>query len=121
VPWDTGRPSSELWRGVGGEKIAPCRANDLGVGTGTNAVGLAREGLAGTGGENRPPAPAPARAGAAEGPGGLEVPGARPRWSPARGRRRPSWPDPSFPCSTEAATTSSAAPTCRRTCVPYRG
>ena len=43
TPWDTGRPSSELTRVVAEERIQPCRAIDLGCGTGTNAVWLAQQ------------------------------------------------------------------------------
>lgn len=46
TPWDTGQPSSELRRVVAEEKIAPCRAIDLGCGTGVNAVWLAQQGFA---------------------------------------------------------------------------
>jgi SAM-dependent methyltransferase len=45
APWDTGVPSTELQRVVAEEKIAPCRALELGCGTGTNAVWLARQGF----------------------------------------------------------------------------
>jgi SAM-dependent methyltransferase len=48
-PWDTGRPSSELIRVVGAAKIRPCRAIELGCGTGTNAVWLAHQGFDVTG------------------------------------------------------------------------
>jgi SAM-dependent methyltransferase len=41
-PWDTGQPSSELIRVVAAESIRPCRAIELGCGTGTNAVWLAQ-------------------------------------------------------------------------------
>jgi methyl halide transferase len=44
-PWDTGLPSSELIRVVAEEPIRPCRAIDLGCGTGTNAVWLAQGGF----------------------------------------------------------------------------
>ena len=44
-PWDSGRPSSELIRVVEGEHISPCRAIELGCGTGTNAVWLAQRGF----------------------------------------------------------------------------
>jgi SAM-dependent methyltransferase len=44
-PWDTGRPSNELVRVVEAESIAPCRAIELGCGTGTNAVWLAERGF----------------------------------------------------------------------------
>src|SRR5262245_1000151 len=43
TPWDTGRPSTMLMQVVAEEKIAPCRAIDLGCGTGTNAVWLAQQ------------------------------------------------------------------------------
>jgi SAM-dependent methyltransferase len=43
TPWDTGRPSTMLMQIVAEEKIAPCRAIDLGCGTGTNAVWLAQQ------------------------------------------------------------------------------
>lgn len=45
APWDTGRPSSELHRVLAAGKIAPCRAIELGCGTGTNAIWLARHGF----------------------------------------------------------------------------
>jgi SAM-dependent methyltransferase len=44
-PWDTGQPSSELVRVLREEGIAPCRALELGCGTGTNAVWLAQQGF----------------------------------------------------------------------------
>jgi SAM-dependent methyltransferase len=44
-PWDTGQPSSELRRVLHEEVIAPCRALELGCGTGTNAVWLAQQGF----------------------------------------------------------------------------
>jgi SAM-dependent methyltransferase len=48
-PWDTGRPSSELIRVLGAAQIQPCRAIELGCGTGTNAVWLAQQGFDVTG------------------------------------------------------------------------
>jgi 2-polyprenyl-3-methyl-5-hydroxy-6-metoxy-1,4-benzoquinol methylase len=45
TPWDTGHPSTELQRVVREEKIKPCRAIELGCGTGTNAVWLAQQGF----------------------------------------------------------------------------
>src|SRR5947209_19292739 len=45
IPWDTGRPSVELERVIEEEKIAPCKAIELGCGTGTNAVWLASLGF----------------------------------------------------------------------------
>jgi SAM-dependent methyltransferase len=44
--WDTDQPASELVRTVEVEHIAPCRTLELGCGTGTNAVWLARRGFA---------------------------------------------------------------------------
>jgi SAM-dependent methyltransferase len=44
-PWETGQPSSELARVVAEEKIQPCRAIELGCGTGINAVWLAQQGF----------------------------------------------------------------------------
>jgi methyl halide transferase len=49
LPWDTGRPSSELQRVVGQIPIRPCRALELGCGTGTNSVWLAQQGFDATG------------------------------------------------------------------------
>lgn len=49
VPWDTGNPSSELKRVLAEEKIQPCRAIDLGCGTGSNAIWLAQQGFEVTG------------------------------------------------------------------------
>jgi len=46
LPWDTGRPSSELQRVVSQNAIQPCRALELGCGTGTNSVWLAQQGFA---------------------------------------------------------------------------
>jgi 2-polyprenyl-3-methyl-5-hydroxy-6-metoxy-1,4-benzoquinol methylase len=45
IPWDTGHPSSELRRVVAEDAIAPCAALEVGCGTGTNAVWLARQGF----------------------------------------------------------------------------
>ncbi len=45
TPWDTGRPSSELQRVIAEEHILPCRAIELGCGSGTNAVWLAQQGF----------------------------------------------------------------------------
>jgi len=44
-PWDTGRPSTELRRVIADEKVQPCRAIELGCGTGTNAIWLAQQGF----------------------------------------------------------------------------
>jgi SAM-dependent methyltransferase len=49
LPWDTGRPSSELQRVVSRNTIQPCRALELGCGTGTNSVWLAQQGFEATG------------------------------------------------------------------------
>jgi len=49
LPWDTGRPSSELQRILSQYNIAPCRALDIGCGTGTNSVWLAQQGFDVTG------------------------------------------------------------------------
>lgn len=49
VPWDTGRPSSELQRVFNHNKIQPCRALEIGCGTGTNGVWLAQQGCDVTG------------------------------------------------------------------------
>ncbi len=43
--WDSDRPTSELTRVVLGDRIALCAALELGCGTGTNAVWLARQGF----------------------------------------------------------------------------
>src|SRR6185312_2198551 len=49
LPWDTGRPSSELQRILSQSTIRPCRALELGCGTGTNSVWLAQQGFEVTG------------------------------------------------------------------------
>ena len=49
LPWDTGRPSSELGRVLSQNSIQPCRALELGCGTGTNSVWLAQQGFEVTG------------------------------------------------------------------------
>jgi methyl halide transferase len=36
LPWDTGRPSSELQRVLSQHAIQPCRALDIGCGTGSS-------------------------------------------------------------------------------------
>ncbi len=45
TPWDTGRPSAELAAVLDSGVIQPCRAIELGCGTGTNAVYLAERGF----------------------------------------------------------------------------
>src|SRR3954451_24297202 len=49
LPWDTGRTSSELQRVLSRNTIRPCRALELGCGTGTNSVWLAKQGFEVTG------------------------------------------------------------------------
>jgi SAM-dependent methyltransferase len=49
LPWDTGRPSTELQRVLQQHAIAPCRALDVGCGTGSNSVWLAEQGFDVTG------------------------------------------------------------------------
>jgi len=49
TPWDTGRASTELQRLVESGGVAPCRALDLGCGTGANVVYLAELGFDVTG------------------------------------------------------------------------
>jgi methyl halide transferase len=49
APWDTGQPSSELQRVFKHYALQPCRALELGCGTGTNSVWLAQQGFDVTG------------------------------------------------------------------------
>jgi SAM-dependent methyltransferase len=49
LPWDTGWPSSELQRVLDRNPVQPCRALELGCGTGTNCVWLAQQGFEVTG------------------------------------------------------------------------
>ena len=49
LPWDTGLPSSELQSVFSRNTIQPCRALELGCGTGTNSVWLAQQGFEVTG------------------------------------------------------------------------
>lgn len=49
LPWDTGRPSAELQLVCTRNTIQPCRALELGCGTGTNSVWLAQQGFEVTG------------------------------------------------------------------------
>ena len=49
TPWDTQRPSTELQRVVQELGLKPCRALELGCGTGTNSVWLAQQGFDVTG------------------------------------------------------------------------
>jgi methyl halide transferase len=45
LPWDTGQPSSELQHVLKKHSIRPCRALELGCGTGTNSIWLAQQGF----------------------------------------------------------------------------
>ena len=45
TPWDSGRRSQELQNVLAETGIAPCRALELGCGTGTNAIFLAQQGF----------------------------------------------------------------------------
>lgn len=45
TPWDSGEPSRELLRLLKEGWIKPCRALELGAGTGTNAISLAQGGF----------------------------------------------------------------------------
>jgi len=45
TPWDTGTPSTMLQEVAASERLAPCRAFDLGCGTGASAVWLAQQGF----------------------------------------------------------------------------
>jgi SAM-dependent methyltransferase len=47
--WDTGRPSSNLRSAISDGLIKPCRAVELGCGTGTNVIYLAQQGFDVTG------------------------------------------------------------------------
>lgn len=49
LPWDTGRPSTELQQVLRRLAIPPGRALDIGCGTGTNSVWLAQQGFEVTG------------------------------------------------------------------------
>src|SRR3954452_9296635 len=45
TPWETGQPSSELQRVLSETTVTPCRALELGCGTGASAVWLAQQGF----------------------------------------------------------------------------
>lgn len=45
LPWDTGRPSTELQQVLSRHAIRPCRALELGCGTGTNSIWLSQQGF----------------------------------------------------------------------------
>ncbi|MBX7165389.1 MAG: class I SAM-dependent methyltransferase [Pirellulales bacterium] len=49
LPWDTGRPSTELQHVLSAYALRPCRALEIGCGTGTNSVWLAQQGFDVTG------------------------------------------------------------------------
>lgn len=49
LPWDTGRPSTELQNVLRTHAIGPCRALEIGCGTGNNSVWLAQQGFEVTG------------------------------------------------------------------------
>jgi SAM-dependent methyltransferase len=49
TPWETGQPSSELRRVLTEVSLRPCRAVELGCGTGASAVWLAQQGFEVTG------------------------------------------------------------------------
>ena len=49
LPWDTGRPSSELQRVLRSKRNSAVSALELGCGTGTNSVWLAQQGFEVTG------------------------------------------------------------------------
>lgn len=49
LPWDSGLPSRELARVLDERAVAPCRAIELGCGTGTNSVLLAKRSFTVTG------------------------------------------------------------------------
>jgi len=66
TPWDSGVPSKELIRVLDGEGVHPCRAVELGCGTGTNSIYLASRGFNVTGLDCSPLALGQARSKAAE-------------------------------------------------------
>lgn len=45
LPWDTGRPSSELQRVLARHAIQPCRVLEIGCGTGASSIWLAQQGF----------------------------------------------------------------------------
>ena len=49
LPWDTGVPSAELQSVLEQHNVQPCRALEIGCGTGTNSVWLAQQGFDVTG------------------------------------------------------------------------
>jgi SAM-dependent methyltransferase len=45
LPWDSGKPDVHLRRFIEASKIDPCKALEVGCGTGTNAIWLAKHGF----------------------------------------------------------------------------
>src|SRR5579863_3072092 len=45
TPWDIGKPDFNLVRAVSAVPIAPCKALDIGCGTGDNAIWLSEQGF----------------------------------------------------------------------------
>lgn len=45
LPWDTNAPSSQLQQVLGRHSVPPCRALEIGCGTGTNSVWLSQQGF----------------------------------------------------------------------------
>ncbi|MGA8258988.1 MAG: class I SAM-dependent methyltransferase, partial [Arenicellales bacterium] len=66
TPWDTGEPDGHLVKLVGSGAVAQGRALEVGCGTGTNALWLARHGFAVVGIDVAPAAVENARAKAAD-------------------------------------------------------
>lgn len=62
TPWDSGRPSTNLIRLLADHRVAPCRALEIGCGTGTNAIYLAEWGFSVTAVDISPRAIAAAQA-----------------------------------------------------------
>ena len=56
APWELGRPDKYLIKWVRDHPISPCKALDLGCGTGFNAIWLAEQGFEVTGVDFSPPA-----------------------------------------------------------------
>jgi SAM-dependent methyltransferase len=66
IPWDSGIRSRELARVLQEQRLESCRAIELGCGSGTNVIFLARQGFTVTGVDCAPTALASARSRAAE-------------------------------------------------------
>ncbi|NCQ34556.1 class I SAM-dependent methyltransferase [bacterium] len=62
LPWDTGEPDGHLRGVIEHHDLAPCRALEIGCGTGTNAIWLAQQGFDVTGMDLSPTAIASAEA-----------------------------------------------------------